>query len=784
VLTAIADVFDDDKVSIDTSVFNAGRITKFYGSVACKGDSTPSRPHRQSRLTLVPGDLEVVDRSLLERLAGEEEQLTKPVSQIDHRNGTAFNVEEFLDRHLELRSHGPYENANGAEYRWKLATCPLCGESDKSAVVLRFKDGRIGFRCHHNRCNGRGWQDLRDHFEPGRQRPAAPPSPPAQEKESLQPRPDRPWIELPGGKRSITAAASAFASLLASRTTHFGRGSCVVRVARDENEQAYLEPVKATELASDLEAVAQPTKRHKSSRGEELVPATCSRSVADLVLSSRAFQDGLPRLRVLSRCPLLIERNGVLVEVCGYDHASGILAEGNAIPAITIQEATELLLSLINGFRFASPSDRSRAVAAMITPAMVLGGLLPGRAPIDLGEADQSQTGKGFRNKLTAAIYRHSPIAVSQRAKGVGSMEEAFDRALISGATFISLDNVRGKVDSPSIESFLTEDSYTARCAYAPPTMLDPRRVYVMFTSNKADITVDLANRASCVRLLKQDSGYRFPTYPEGDVLSHVRANQPRYLGAVFAVLRHWHAAGKPRTTESRHDFRAWAQVLDWIVQEVFHLAPLLDGHSETQQRMTNPAMNWLRDVALAVIRHKRHGQTLIANDLVEILEAEEALEIPGLKKDASLDDDRVRKQVWQQIGRRLKSCFGEKDCLQIDGLQILRHQFDDERGHQRLAYQVVPISADELSPDQHPAEGASGGNNGQELASGPSGTLPPDGSPDLPLIVPLDKSRVSPDAADTSLMLNLNGSFYELGDVITPSGDQGRSAARTEVVL
>jgi hypothetical protein len=39
---------------------------------------------------------------------------------------------------------------------------------------------------------------------------------------------------------------------------------------------------------------------------------------------------------------------------------------------------------------------------------------------------------------------------------------------LISGAPFIALDNIRGKIDAPAIESFLTEDHYLARIPYAP----------------------------------------------------------------------------------------------------------------------------------------------------------------------------------------------------------------------------------------------------------------------------------------------------------------------------
>lgn len=47
-LEALAFAFDDGDTKIDTSVFNAARITKLYGTVARKGDDTPERPHRRA----------------------------------------------------------------------------------------------------------------------------------------------------------------------------------------------------------------------------------------------------------------------------------------------------------------------------------------------------------------------------------------------------------------------------------------------------------------------------------------------------------------------------------------------------------------------------------------------------------------------------------------------------------------------------------------------------------------------------------------------------------------
>jgi hypothetical protein len=56
-LKSLAAKFDDDRVKIDTSVANPARIWKLYGTPACKGDSTPQRPHRMARLLEVPDDL-------------------------------------------------------------------------------------------------------------------------------------------------------------------------------------------------------------------------------------------------------------------------------------------------------------------------------------------------------------------------------------------------------------------------------------------------------------------------------------------------------------------------------------------------------------------------------------------------------------------------------------------------------------------------------------------------------------------------------------------------------
>lgn len=71
VLQALAGRFDTAAVQVDTGVFNASRISKLYGTWACKGDHTADRPHRLSRIMDAPAELECVSLDLLEELARE-----------------------------------------------------------------------------------------------------------------------------------------------------------------------------------------------------------------------------------------------------------------------------------------------------------------------------------------------------------------------------------------------------------------------------------------------------------------------------------------------------------------------------------------------------------------------------------------------------------------------------------------------------------------------------------------------------------------------------------------
>jgi hypothetical protein len=114
-----------------------------------------------------------------------------------------------------------------------------------------------------------------------------------------------------------------------------------------------------------------------------------------------------------------------------------------------------------------------------------------------------------------------------------------------------------------------------------------------MLTSNGLKLTPDMENRCSLVHFMKRPLEFSYTEYPEGDLLAHIKARQPYYLACVFSILRAWVEAGRPRTKECRHDFRGWAQSLDWIVQnlfpntELFHaLVPLFSDRDKSEDEL------------------------------------------------------------------------------------------------------------------------------------------------------------------------------------------------------
>ncbi|TWU27568.1 YfjI family protein [Bythopirellula polymerisocia] len=157
VLAALAELFDDDIVKVDVKVANPARIWKLYGTLACKGDNIPFRPHRMSKILSAPGTLVEVSLRQLESAA-----LPASSPSPNRPTQTSFDIDEFIQKH-QLDVSDPHDYQGGR--CWKFQTSPMCDHGGDGSFLIQFPNGALAASCHHNSCSW-NWHDLRNKFDP------------------------------------------------------------------------------------------------------------------------------------------------------------------------------------------------------------------------------------------------------------------------------------------------------------------------------------------------------------------------------------------------------------------------------------------------------------------------------------------------------------------------------------------------------------------------------------------------------------------------------------------
>ena len=156
-----------EQVAIDTSVHNPARIWRLPGTMNCKGDSIPERPHRMARILDEPQDIVPVSREQMQDIVSYQNEDTQTDVPDDEWKHTmpAFDLDSWIAQYCpELGSPQPWKGGR----KWIFPVCPFNeAHTNKSAVLIQEPSGAVAFKCHHNGCSGNDWRALRELREPG-----------------------------------------------------------------------------------------------------------------------------------------------------------------------------------------------------------------------------------------------------------------------------------------------------------------------------------------------------------------------------------------------------------------------------------------------------------------------------------------------------------------------------------------------------------------------------------------------------------------------------------------
>jgi len=165
-LKVLAALFDTAEVKVDTTNYNPSRICKLYGTIAQKGVSTEERPHRMSRIFSVPDEVKITGGAFLQKLANELPEMSAPeVPQRSYRqSGDEFDLIGFMSENGITYE----EDGNDRARIFRLTECPFdSSHRDGDAKIFWYHSNHaIAFKCHHNSCRDKRWQDVRRKYDP------------------------------------------------------------------------------------------------------------------------------------------------------------------------------------------------------------------------------------------------------------------------------------------------------------------------------------------------------------------------------------------------------------------------------------------------------------------------------------------------------------------------------------------------------------------------------------------------------------------------------------------
>jgi hypothetical protein len=549
-LEALATRFDDAAVSIDPSVFNAGRLWKLPGTLTRKGDSTPSRPHRIARLLDVPTTPVITPVEALEALAATlPAKLKETAAARPYHGPVQFDLVTWMSAHgIEVKSSGPYQGGT----RYILKQCVFNGDhTGTSAAIFQGADGRLGYKCQHAECADKTWADLRELKEPG-----------------YKDRVHR-ALNLAGlpvivvNNRQLrditTEVLVALYETNASKPGIFTRGGSLVRVSTDAKGNPYIEPLSESALRGILTRSADFISVTMNAKGEtsETQVAPPLNVVKDVLSLSRWE---FPYLLAIIEVPV-IRPDGSIVAELGYDAMTNLYYHPSSdlkLPAIPdaptendVKIAKALILEAICDFPFDSEASGANAVATMFSP--IVRPMIEGLVPLAVFDKPQPGTGASLLADVIALIATGQTAGMLGGQRREEEWRKAITTILLCGRSVICIDNIDGDLDSISLSTVLTARVWRDRILGRNEEALLPNMSTWIANGNNIRLAGDLPRRAYRARLdaqLAQPWLRRRSEFEHPDLIKWVQERRGDIIAAMLTIARAWVVAGKPKAKD------------------------------------------------------------------------------------------------------------------------------------------------------------------------------------------------------------------------------------------
>jgi hypothetical protein len=289
-------------------------------------------------------------------------------------------------------------------------------------------------------------------------------------------------------------------------------------------------------------------------------PVATPRTITDYLFY--CCGEGWPSLDGVTSVPYLLA-DGSILEDTGYYAATKYLFLKSAaeyeIPESPTksqaQSALNKLNKLLSEFKFFQGTDRAAAIALLLTAVSRRSYLL---APQFVVSSNQIGAGKGTLIKVASALASGDQApGFSQWRHTPDQLQNQIMAQLISGASEIHFDNVRGSIGSTCLESLVTSGKYTDRIVGKSQNVTVPARVLLTFNGNNLQISPDQVRRSVLINLDMGDIDPALRTFSR-DVVQYTLDNRDDLVSAALTIQSAFLRLVRKPDSTPLHGFPEW----------------------------------------------------------------------------------------------------------------------------------------------------------------------------------------------------------------------------------
>ena len=383
-----------------------------------------------------------------------------------------------------------------------------------------------------------------------------------------------PFVRLPAENYLMSRTAKEMGAILRTNGI-YRRDEKVVTIDARKAGWRLMEPRR---FQTYVENYMVPAK-FKMVEGEpQWRPNTMSADTAAGILQSPAFLEQQRELVRVNTVPLPVMREDGRIDLLaeGYDAAARIFTLPSGIKVrddLPLEEAVALIKSLYAEFPFndAKEDGTSRNLAVCVAAMLSMFGVgllgpLTSRMHFVYG-ANAVGSGKSLLAKLAIV-----PVAGAARVRVKGENSEELRKELSSAAldgdAYFFLDDLDGMLKSQELNAFMTSATMSGRMLGGLSGFTAEKQCVVFITGNNLKLSQDIARRVLRVSLYSeafdvQERAVKRPIDEEWLCRPEVRGD---VLGALWALIREWDKAGRPKGGRALRGFEKWCEVFGGIV--------------------------------------------------------------------------------------------------------------------------------------------------------------------------------------------------------------------------